>query len=295
MDTYNSEFDLYVSKPISESGKEPEIAITPDEQKQIPPKADLEEAEIDVFSLILISSEKLAVETSLQILKYECYVSKFIKTYGKEQENMPKMLLLLDWLAQASLVLLTRTGQKVLPLKSNILEDKIVRCSYKFCQKAEECSHFYNRTKKFAPCNAQHYVYNILYNDIKSVYNYITEKKENLNIDEINKSVNTIYFVITHMYNELFNADYYSGGTYVSVHDNIGTVSPKVPSNIWTPVEKKTNNYRDKRDSYRPERSQERVSRGRGGRGRGRGERSSRGQQVNKAVPTTQTVETTKL
>ena len=53
-------------------------------------------------------------------------------------------------------------------------------------------------------CYEQHIVYNYLYLDIKFLYDYIVEKN-NYDLVEIQKCINTIYFVINHIKEELEN------------------------------------------------------------------------------------------
>ena len=101
-------------------------------------------------------------------------------------------------------------------LKKNTL---ISRSSYKFCNYNYDCEFNYN-TKKNHGCYAQHYVYNIVRVDIKSLIDYLEKNKnnENINLKEVKKCIDTISFVINHMYEELKNVDYYNNGNSDHLH-----------------------------------------------------------------------------
>jgi hypothetical protein len=80
----------------------------------------------------------------------------------------------------------------------------ISRNSYKFCDFGHMCRFNYDKDQK---CCAQHYVYNLVYLDIVDILEYIAGI-DNIcdhpqNISEIKTSVNTITYVINHMYEEL--------------------------------------------------------------------------------------------
>jgi hypothetical protein len=85
----------------------------------------------------------------------------------------------------------------------------INRCSYKFCNYKDNCE--YNYTKNTKKCNLDHYVHNMVYADCDSLINYLInndlEKVDHYN--EMMKCINTLMFVINHMYNELKNKVFY--------------------------------------------------------------------------------------
>lgn len=85
-----------------------------------------------------------------------------------------------------------KNGQKI---KDKNHKNKLgmSRNSYNFCNRGFYCS------KKF--CKSHHFVYNLLYDDISELINYL--KNGGDDSDQIRISINTINYVIKHMYDEL--------------------------------------------------------------------------------------------
>ena len=79
----------------------------------------------------------------------------------------------------------------------------IKRHSYTFCKYNYKCPYFYSTKLN---CKLHHYPYNFVYNDTKSLLLTYDET----DIENINKSINTISYIINHMYNELLNIKTYS-------------------------------------------------------------------------------------
>lgn len=96
----------------------------------------------------------------------------------------------------------------------------IPRSSYKFCKYNHDCKYIvkcHKNTltngqhverdliipKRDTDCFEQHFVFNYVFFDIKCVLNYIQTNKHNLNLSEILKCLNTIYYVFNHMNDEL--------------------------------------------------------------------------------------------
>ena len=85
-------------------------------------------------------------------------------------------------------------------------KDKIIRSSYKFCNFKQNCNYNYETGKK--GCYAYHYPHNMIYADCLSLIECINKyyKTENeIQNKEIMRFINTISFVIKHMYDELNN------------------------------------------------------------------------------------------
>jgi len=82
--------------------------------------------------------------------------------------------------------------------------DHLFRNSYKFCEYGYMCKFTYENQQK---CYAQHFVYNLVHMDLIEALNYIATNYSNNNVclDELKTSINTITFVINHMYNEMSN------------------------------------------------------------------------------------------
>ncbi len=214
-------FDMYLYKEEKEEKKEePQVEVV--EKK--------EEENIDINTIINYTEDQFSKLSSLELLKLQCYVSKYVRTSLKETSNdVNSIIKYLEWLSTTSTILSERAGLQLIPPKEQLKQDRIPRCSYKFCQKTSDCTYFY--VKGSRKCNAQHYVHNIVYNDIVALIKYINSGKNVMS--EIETSINTINFVLIHMYNELFTLDYYRGHNSYKFHDvnnndnDWKTVAPK--------------------------------------------------------------------
>lgn len=116
----------------------------------------------------------------------------------------------------------------------------ISRCSYKFCIQSYCCQYNYPESKKkrgpSRGCYSDHFPHRKVYQDIVSLHTYIqhlqqTELDGDKNIvirsnQEIIKCINTIAYVIKHMYDELWNI-YVSckrDSSYEKLHRNLGAL-----------------------------------------------------------------------
>jgi len=132
----------------------------------------------------------------------------------------------------------------------------INRCSYKFCNYKDNCE--FNYDKKEKKCNADHYVHNMVYADTESLINYLLnnnlEKVDHHN--EMMKCINTLMFVINHMYNELKNKIFYNTNKNINeLHQNNNISSDKIKpvSNRFDSLQdsysnKKPNLFKNNRD-----------------------------------------------
>lgn len=161
-----------------------------------------------------VISGKIDCLTDISIMEYQTIIinnlRKDVKAFDdKNMDNLDveNLLLKLNWLKETSKYLSDKLGLTIVHHKDT--EPTILfRSSYKFCDNNFECQYNYN-TKKHYGCYARHYVHNLVNSDIIALLNYITSNRTNLNqiiIGEIRKSINTISFVIGHMYEELKNA-----------------------------------------------------------------------------------------
>lgn len=153
----------------------------------------------------LVIAENYNKLSDSNILEYQIIILNNLKKILKNEQNtfnMDDFMMKLDWLLETSKYL----SEKV---KLPIIEHKIInkniisRSSYKFCNFNFECEYNYN-IKKHCGCYAQHYVHNLVYADIDALKKYITFGENNM--EEIKKTINTISFVVNHMYDELQNA-----------------------------------------------------------------------------------------
>ena len=169
----------------------------------------------NIDNLILIKCNELQ---DLEILESEMLVTYYVKNVIKninlsDMSNMSDIsdiINKLNWLLQACEYLSKKIGlNNVKPKKSGNEANKIFRSSYKFCDYNYKCEFNYDRTKH-GGCYAQHYVHNIIYYDIEALRNFFLDTNDYTQKDvkeEIKKSINTIFFVINHMYDELKNSD----------------------------------------------------------------------------------------
>lgn len=162
----------------------------------------------DIDKLITMKYDTL---NDINILEYQSIITnnlrKFIKNSTVQNLNIEDLLLKLGWLIETSKFLSNKVGLNLFTHKETE-NNNVPRSSYKFCNYNFECEFNYN-TKKFNGCFAQHYVHNLVYADLNSLFKYITANKNNMDnkvFDEIRKSINTISFVIGHMYDELKKA-----------------------------------------------------------------------------------------
>jgi hypothetical protein len=177
--------------------------------------------------LIIIEKE---YDNKIQLLKNEFsnknYINEFKKKYSVEILNKEKEII--NIISEYSLKNTNldynffKNAINMLLDLSNILKDRlnqpdlnhenysvktIPRCSYKFCNFKDSC--LFNYTNKHQKCYQDHYVHNMICADIKVLLKYIEiyfkSKKEIIHNKEIQKSINTISFVISHMDQELKN------------------------------------------------------------------------------------------
>lgn len=132
------------------------------------------------------------------------YLKKIIKISIEKKEliNKQNYIEKFKWLCDSATKLANKLGLNVsmnnIKKKSKVL----YRSSYNFCKKGHNCEFNYGNAKK--KCKGHHYLHNLIVLDVHMLINYI-ENKECDNI-EILKSINTLSYVITHMYDELKKA-----------------------------------------------------------------------------------------
>lgn len=152
--------------------------------------------------------------TDINIMDYQTIIINNLRKEIKavddkiaEHLDINNLILKLNWLKETSKYLSDKLGQTIVLHKDN--DPTILsRSSYKFCNNNFECQYNYN-IKKHCGCYARHFVHNLVNADIVALLEYINMNKTNFSpiiIGEIRKSINTISFVIGHMYEELKNA-----------------------------------------------------------------------------------------
>ena len=153
--------------------------------------------------------ENIKNKNSLEIIQKELDIIKLLTKYCLQNKKIDYLFFMncLNIILEFSEILRNRLEQKKI---NNILDvrdnDKIQRCSYKFCSYQDNCSYNYN-TKSKSLCYQDHYVHNMVSHDVISLISYIENNYKNdaliLHNKEILKTINTLSFVIGHMEQEL--------------------------------------------------------------------------------------------
>tara|TARA_B100001093_G_C26719032_1_gene966978 strand:+ start:380 stop:1057 length:678 start_codon:yes stop_codon:yes gene_type:complete len=145
---------------------------------------------------------------SMVLLENENNIIKLLGKYILQNNylNYNFFIKCIDILCELSKILMSRLGQQNINHKTKNTNNYIPRCSYKFCNFKEECFYNYNiKTKNV--CYQDHYVHNMVLADLIILKEYIKDKFLGNNLvipnKEILKTINTLCFVIEHMYNEL--------------------------------------------------------------------------------------------
>lgn len=158
--------------------------------------------------------------SDINIIEYQTMIINHLKKMIKLNNfNIDDILLKIEWLLETSKYLSDKLGLSVFQHKNSDY-NFIPRSSYKFCNYNFQCQYNYN-IKKHCGCFAQHYVHNLVYADIDSLKKFILENKskiDNHRIEEIRKSINTVSFVINHMFEEFKNAQSHNFFNIDNIH-----------------------------------------------------------------------------
>lgn len=169
------------------------------------------------------------------VLQYQSYVTsqlrKTVKTFDTRpppdtitKETIDLIVKNLKWISSISKYLSNKIG--LLPtdcekeLQDVIKNTKnIPRSSYKFCTHSYDCD--YNYGKDANGCYSQHFVHNLINADIQLLQIHIEiNELTSLNLVEIKKCINTLSYVINHMYEELRHIEFFNKGQSDKLHRN---------------------------------------------------------------------------
>ena len=161
----------------------------------------------------ILNNKNFSNMTSVEILKNQDLVSSYVsKSIQNLIINKNFFLKNIIYLRDSSKYLAEKIKQNLFNHNLECLrKDKIIRSSYKFCNFKQNCNYNYEAGKK--GCYADHYPHNMIYADCLSLIECINKyyKTENeIQNKEIMRCINTISFVIKHMYDELNNLCMYS-------------------------------------------------------------------------------------
>jgi hypothetical protein len=140
----------------------------------------------------------------LEILSLQIKIISYLLNYYKmcKLDDINIYLKYLSWIHETSEHLCNSITQPVNKNKTNLL----MRSSYKFCNKKCDCQSQYGFlfNKKSRNCINDHYVHNKIVSDIDNLLNYIKNSNNNSILDiELRKGLETLNYVINHMYQEL--------------------------------------------------------------------------------------------
>jgi len=156
---------------------------------------------------------KFKLTSCLVIIQQELEIIKTLTKYTLENKILDLTFYIpcLNILLKLSEILRNKFNQKEIihNLNNNTNTKNILyRCSYNFCNYKENCNFYYNNALK-KKCYQDHYVHNMVSNDIKILLDYINNNKDINGIilynKEVLKTINTLSFVINHMESELRN------------------------------------------------------------------------------------------
>jgi len=143
----------------------------------------------------------------LEIISMQIKITSYLLNYYKlcKLDDISVYIKYLSWIYETSEHLCNLIKQPINKNKTNLL----MRSSYKFCNKKCDCQSQYGFlfNKKSRNCINDHYVHNKIVSDIDNLLNYIKNNNNNNNnmvFDiELRKGLETINYVINHMYQEL--------------------------------------------------------------------------------------------
>lgn len=161
-----------------------------------------DDEQLSIGEILELDCQKIS---EIKLLKYQTYVIQQLKKHTnqcKEEEktfDIKMHINKLNWLLQTTTTLARNRNQRDVKLKKKDFSSKynnIQRNSYEFCNNYR-CD--FNKSGK---CNRKHLVYNYLKYDINELIQYLLSNDEKC-IKEISITVNTINYVLNHMYDEL--------------------------------------------------------------------------------------------
>jgi hypothetical protein len=169
----------------------------------------------------------------IDLLRYENYLFGYIRQYVKrcnennDNINYQNYITYLKWIENVSIYFCKKLNLKIFTYDikfDDTLRNLIPRSSYKFCNNSCDCE--YNYKKSGRRCKGRHYVHELVFADINILIQYLTKSivlgYSFINHNEVLKSINTISYVVNHMYNELSSFQYYGMTNIDELHKDCG-------------------------------------------------------------------------
>jgi hypothetical protein len=206
--------------------------------------------------IILITNYKKYDD--LELLEKEAliiiYINRFLLKNKLKESDKKFFIDLFVWIKNISEYFTNKLNLIPIVHSKRFKDEYLInRCSYKFCNYKDNCEYNYNKDGK--KCNLDHYVHNMVYSDCDSLINYLVnndlEKLDHYN--EMMKCINTLMFVINHMYNELKNKGFYSNSKNANeFHTNNNSNEKKVGNRFdslnESPLSYKNNRTNDRKN-----------------------------------------------
>lgn len=190
------------------------------------PKKRDEKVTVPTHDIEEIKEEDINKMTDIQFLEKSSLLARNLKFQicKRYEENIDECIewvtASLEWLRDVTLLLATRNSQPIIHPLNKKQSSIARRNSYKFCEYNYSCKFNYSHESK---CYAQHYVYSLVHSDIIDILEHIknTYPSEEMNLGEVKTSVNTITYVINHMFDELTKLQLYRADKYKNYEDRI--------------------------------------------------------------------------
>lgn len=161
---------------------------------------------------------------ALQIIEFQLKIINYLLKHFKVNrlQSIDDYEPYLTWISKTSEALAVSIKQPINRTKYNTL----MRSSYKFCNKKSDCQSHYGFLfqKKTKCCMNDHYVHNKIVSDIDNLLEYLkknshSEQNKVIIETELKKGLETINYVINHMFQELSSFMLYLGKSKYSVKD----------------------------------------------------------------------------
>lgn len=198
---------------------------------------DSDEVERRVHNILSQNPSLVKNATDISHLEHIDFIASYIFKHVIQHNTCSYSLLnrCIEYLLMICRHLGKKTGgTRILSRRTQSGEHNIPRCSYKFCANTYCCQYNYPEHKKKTSgkgCFSDHYPYHKIIHDIESLSSYLStlhdvQQTEDLvirNNQEIIKCINTIAYVVKHMYDELWNVFISCGRNpaYEKMHQNV--------------------------------------------------------------------------
>lgn len=157
---------------------------------------------VTINEIVNLKSTELKIN---KILEYQYVITKHLKNNLKNiNENKDDLIKKIYWLRESVEYLSEKFNLDKIQIKKNNCTNIIHRSSYKFCKYNFKCKYLYKDNNITNNCFEQHIVFNHLFLDIDNLLNYL-DNNTDYDMNEIQKCINTIYFVVNHIKEELEN------------------------------------------------------------------------------------------